>query len=98
MRRTWPDLRLRLVNAAYPREDSTREIARCRALATELGVDDMIEWMTDFLPEEQVLDLLGECDVVTSPLRPHGGSIERRAAHGARQRRTGCRDPRVHFR
>ena len=67
MRRTWPDLRLRLVNAAYPREDSTREIARCRALVTQLGVDGMVEWITDFLPEEQVLDLLGECDVVALP-------------------------------
>ncbi len=27
----------------------------------------MIEWITDFLPDEQVLDLLGDCDVVTLP-------------------------------
>jgi glycosyltransferase involved in cell wall biosynthesis len=72
MRRNWPDLQLRLVNAAYPREDSALEIGRCRRLAAKLGLDNAIEWITDFLPDDQVLRLLGECDVVALPYAATG--------------------------
>ena len=39
-------------------------------------MDGAIEWMTDFLPEEQALSLLGECDVVALPYvaTPEGAS------------------------
>ena len=73
-----PGLRLRLVNAALP--DSAPEIARCRALAAERGLDGAIDWRIDFLPEQQVIDLLGGCDLVALPY----GAIEESASGALR--------------
>jgi glycosyltransferase involved in cell wall biosynthesis/Flp pilus assembly protein TadD len=67
IRARWPMARLRLVNARHPAQESADEIARCRALAAELGVDPAIEWLNDYLPNERSLELLGECDVVALP-------------------------------
>ncbi len=67
MRRTWPELRLRLVNAAFPRGTRRTRSPAVALSPPELGVEDMIEWITDFLPDEQVLDLLGDFDDVTLP-------------------------------
>jgi glycosyltransferase involved in cell wall biosynthesis len=38
----------------------------CRTLATDLGVDDRIEW-TGAVPHELAVDRLGACDVLVSP-------------------------------
>jgi glycosyltransferase involved in cell wall biosynthesis len=65
LRRDWPGLRLRLVNADYGTPDSAAEIAACRASAEALGVP--VEWRTEFLPADSSLDLLGGCDVVALP-------------------------------
>lgn len=63
----WPNLRLRLVNAAYPREISAAEIAACRAQAATLGIEHAIEWMNDFLPHEESITLLSGCDLLVLP-------------------------------
>jgi glycosyltransferase involved in cell wall biosynthesis len=66
LRRTWPGIRLRLVNANYPGE-SDQLIAASKALAESLRVDDAIEWHTDFLPIEEIGRLLSGCDLVVLP-------------------------------
>jgi len=66
LRRQWPKIRLRLVNAEYDAPESAAEIASCRAIAEALGVD-AVEWITDFLPHERSLALLSECDAVALP-------------------------------
>jgi glycosyltransferase involved in cell wall biosynthesis len=63
----WPNLRLRLVNAVYPGVISTDEVAACRATAARLGIEQSIEWITDFLSHEESVDLLSECDLVVLP-------------------------------
>jgi glycosyltransferase involved in cell wall biosynthesis len=67
LRHDWPSLRLRLVNAVYPGEISTATIAACRAQSRELGIEQAIEWVTDFLPHEESIALLSECDLVVLP-------------------------------
>jgi glycosyltransferase involved in cell wall biosynthesis len=67
LRRTWPEARLRLVNAEYGSSLSADEIARCRAMAVAEGVEAAIEWHTDFLASEESLALLAGCNVVVLP-------------------------------
>jgi glycosyltransferase involved in cell wall biosynthesis len=67
VRKVWPKARLRLVNAAFPREDSRNEIARCRDLAANLRVMDSIEWITEFVDESEAIDLLSRCDLIVLP-------------------------------
>jgi len=67
LRRDRPGARLRLVNADYGTEGSADEIRRCRRLADEEGVAELIEWHTGFLPEERSLALLGGCTVIVLP-------------------------------
>ena len=66
LRRRWPQARLRLVNAEYGDPISANEIARCRLLAAEAGLDS-IEWETRFLPDDESLRMLAECDVIVIP-------------------------------
>ena len=67
LRRRWPGVRLRLVNAEYGAPDSAAEIASCRALAAAADLADAIEWQTDFLPDVESMARLAECDVVALP-------------------------------
>lgn len=65
-----PALRLRLINAVRGDEESRNTLAHCRRLAKELGVEDAIEWHTDFLPNERVMSLLADCDIAMLPYQP----------------------------
>jgi len=78
LRRRWPGARLRLVNARYDARESEDEIALCRAMAAQSGLQDAVEFVTNFLQHERSLELLAECDVV---VLPYQSSLE--AASGA---------------
>lgn len=70
IRKTWPGgLRVRLVNALYHGSESSDELLACRSLASELGVGDCIEWITDFLPHERSMAHLRECDLIVLPYK-----------------------------
>ena len=43
------------------------EISRCRELAASAGLSDVIDWHTEFLPDERSLDLLSSCDLIVVP-------------------------------
>ena len=64
LRRTWPHARLQLTNAVYDSPVSAQEIATCRDLAERLGLTDAVEFITDFLPHERCMELLGRCDLL----------------------------------
>jgi glycosyltransferase involved in cell wall biosynthesis len=88
VRRDWPSAKLLMVTAEYPSPESAAEIARCRALAQSLELDDAIEWCTDFLPDEDSLALLNRCDLLVLPHRDTPES----ASGAARSRwRAACR-------
>ena len=70
----WPGARLRMVTAEYPHEDSPAEIGRCQALARSLGVENSIEWHTDYLSDEDSLALLHGCDLLVLPRKRDGES------------------------
>ncbi len=82
LRQDWPGLRLRLVNALYPAEESVAELATCRALAAKLGLAQAVEWVTDFLPSAESLERLGECDLIVLPYEqtPEASSAALRTA------------------
>jgi glycosyltransferase involved in cell wall biosynthesis len=67
LRREWPGLRLRLVNARFPGGEHDAIIAECQQLAAELGIVDAIEWHFDFLPVAQIHALLAGCDLLVLP-------------------------------
>lgn len=59
--------RLRLVTAVREDSASPHELARCKKLARELGVEADVEWFTDFLPLEEAHRLLAECRLLVLP-------------------------------
>lgn len=67
LRREWPGLRLRLVNARFPGAEHDHTLNECRKLAREVGMEDAIDWHLDFLPVAEVERLLSECDVIALP-------------------------------
>jgi glycosyltransferase involved in cell wall biosynthesis len=67
LRREWPGLRLRLVNARFPGPEHDEVIKECRAVAREVDMEDAIEWHLDFLAVDQVERLLSECDMIVLP-------------------------------
>ena len=69
VRGEWPGARLRMVTAEFPNDESPALIARCRALVRSLGLEDAVEWHTDYLPDEGSLALLGHCDLIVLPYR-----------------------------
>jgi glycosyltransferase involved in cell wall biosynthesis len=69
IRAGWPEARLRMATAEYPTEESSEEIDRCRELAASLGLEEAVEWHTDFLPDEDSLALLNRCDLLVLPYR-----------------------------
>lgn len=72
LRKIWPGLRLRLVNARYGTPESDAEIKFCQEIAADVGLFSAIEWHTDFLPIEQSWALLAGCDVVVLPYQSSG--------------------------
>ena len=67
VRNSWLGARLKLVNADFGAEGSAMEISRCRELAASAGLSDVIDWHTEFLPDERSLDLLSSCDLIVVP-------------------------------
>jgi glycosyltransferase involved in cell wall biosynthesis len=67
LRKTWPHLRLRLVNAEYPVPESAAEIERCRALAASVGIGSGIEWHTEFYEMDECRRILSACDLLVLP-------------------------------
>jgi len=67
LRREWPGLRLRLVNARFPGDEHDHVIQECQRIAVEVGMEDAIEWHLDFLPVQEIEALLGGCDAIVLP-------------------------------
>ena len=65
LRKRWPGVRLRLVNAEYNDPASAAEIAACRRLARSEGLT--VEWHTDFVSASEQLDRLRGCDLIVMP-------------------------------
>jgi len=62
-----PGARLRLVNALFSNDASVQELERCQKLVTRLGLSDSVEFHTDYLENEESLQLLRGCDAIVFP-------------------------------
>ncbi|WP_336979994.1 glycosyltransferase [Brevundimonas nasdae] len=71
----WPNLRLRLVNAQFPGSVSAGAIAVAKAVADETGMSGSIDWHTDFLPVDEIQNLLASCDLLVLPYDETGDSV-----------------------
>ena len=67
VRRSYPNARLRLVNALYPLTISAIDLAAAKRLASALDLTDSIEFETDYIEESRSTALLAECDVIALP-------------------------------
>lgn len=74
LRGRWPGLRLRLVNASFGDEGSAAALAHAREVAAEVGMADAIDWVTDFLPVEEIRARLAGCDLLVLPYDETGDS------------------------
>ena len=73
--RRFPEAMLLMLNARYPgAAESDEERERCRALIGELGLDERIRLIDEFLPTEEVLLLLSACDLTVFPYQSSGES------------------------
>lgn len=61
----WQNIRLRMVTSQYPIPESEAYLKQCRD-ANSLP-DKQVEWHTDYLPNQQSLDLLRDCDLIIMP-------------------------------
>jgi glycosyltransferase involved in cell wall biosynthesis len=75
LRREWPDLKLRLVNARFPNPEHEGAVGECMELARELGIEDAIEWHLDFLPVDRIEALLAGCDLIVLPYDDSDDSV-----------------------
>lgn len=74
LRGRWPGLRLRLVNASFGDEGSAAALQHAREVAAEVGMTDAIDWVTDFLPVEEIRARLAGCDLLVLPYDETGDS------------------------
>lgn len=59
--------KLRLITAVRDEPSSREELARCQRTAQRLGVENQVEWVTDFLPLEEAQQRLAACSTVVLP-------------------------------
>jgi glycosyltransferase involved in cell wall biosynthesis len=60
-------LRLKLLNALYPNDESRAYAAACMQFLEAAGLADRVEIWTEFLPEEEILDELSTADLIVLP-------------------------------
>lgn len=66
--RRYPEAMLLMLNAEYPgAAESGEERDRCLALIGELGLEERVRLIDEFLPTDEILLLLGACDLTVFP-------------------------------
>lgn len=76
LRHEGQDVSLRLVNADYGDAEGTSAqlIEETKVAARQLGVSDLVEFRTDFLSDQDSVDLLREADLLVFPYQKTGES------------------------
>lgn len=62
-----PKLHLLLLNAIYPVSVSSDLARQCRARIAQLGLQEKITFISDFLPDSETQQLLSEADLIVFP-------------------------------
>jgi len=76
------DIRLKMVNSAYPVPLSTELIAKAQKKIEQLHLEDKIELITDFLPDSDSLDALHSSDLILFPYQETGESSSASVRYG----------------
>jgi len=87
IRRRKPEARLLMVNALYPVHLSNEQLQKCRAAIDRLGLGDAVTLITDFLRDEQSLQLLRCADLIVFPYQDTGESSSAAVRAGLSSRR-----------
>ena len=66
LKRAGSPIRLRMLNAEFPDPVSGREARKIRTMIEELGLQNDVEFQTDFLDDDACLDLLAEADLLVN--------------------------------
>lgn len=82
LRREGRNVRLNMVNAEYPVSESTTLVAQVKALAQQLGVEELVEFCTDFLDDHDSLARLDAADLVVFPYQNTGESASGAVRYG----------------
>lgn len=82
LRKDGIDVRLRMVNAEYDVPQSRQHIDQALELISDLGLDEQVELHTEFLDDQESLDLLGDADLVVFPYEDTGESSSAAVRHG----------------
>ena len=67
LKKKYPELILKMINARYPGEISRTTEQRCRELILKLNLTDSVTLTTDFLPDEAALKQLASADMILFP-------------------------------
>ncbi len=76
------DIKLQMVNSAYPVDISQNLIDEAKDKILLLGLDDKIELITDFLADEESLDRLSSSDLILFPYQETGESSSASVRYG----------------
>lgn len=87
LRQEGTPVRLRLVNAEYPAAISAELVMRIRALVSELGLEDLVEFCSEYLTDVQSVERLSAADLIVFPYRETGESASSAVRFGLATRR-----------
>lgn len=73
---------LRMLNSEHPISVSGEEVQKIRKMIVHLGLDEQIDFRTDFLPDETCLELLAESDLIINPYQKTGESASSSVRYG----------------
>ena len=76
------DARLKMVNAQFPADVSKDLIDRAKDKIQQLGIDEYVEMHTDFLTDQESMNLLQGCDLIAFPYQQNGESASGAARYG----------------
>lgn len=76
------DVRLKMVNAEFPAQQSKALIESARAAIASLGLQDRVTLLTDFLPDHESLAALDEADLIVFPYQATGESSSAAVRYG----------------
>jgi glycosyltransferase involved in cell wall biosynthesis len=71
-----------MVNAEYPVQVSTALMHKARRKIEQLKLSQHIEFITDYLTDKEILDLLAESDLIVFPYQQTGESSSAAAHYG----------------
>lgn len=75
-------IRLHMVNAEYPTPESAAMIREAKEKISELRLNNQVQMITDFLPDEESLALLAEADLIVFPYQNTGESSSAAVRYG----------------